>query len=241
MKGLFICATPIGNLDDATFRLINTLKAVDVVAAEDTRRTKVLLSHYGIEKQTMSYHKFSTEERKNEILAIIEQGRSVALLSDAGTPAVSDPGFELINAAIENGIPVTFIPGPSAVLSAAVLSGIDCSRYVFEGFLPREGKMRRRILRGLSAEGRAMIFFESPHRLLKSLKDILEIFGDRKICVAREMTKVHEEYFRGKVSEAIASFSSRKVLGEITMVVEGGQEHRPQNTDHATQGRCLTS
>ena len=214
---LFVCATPIGNLEDASPRLLRILKEADVIAAEDTRHTAKLLLHFGITTPLTSYHKFSGRGKEDSIVSRILNGQNVALVSDAGMPGISDPGAALVKNAIAEGITISVIPGPSAIISALAVSGMNTDRFVFEGFLPREGKMRRRLLRELAEEKRTMVFYESPHRLLKALKDILAIFGDRDICVAREMTKIYEEFFRGKVSAAIESFSSREILGEITI------------------------
>lgn len=220
MCGLYVCSTPIGNLKDVSLRLLDTLKNCDVIAAEDTRQTKKLLERYEINKKLISYHEHNVKQKTLQIIKEIQSGKNVALVSDAGTPGISDPGYELIKEAIKNNIQVIPIPGPNAVITALTVSGINSNRFIFEGFLPREGKMRRRILRKLADEDRTIVFYESPHRLKKTLDDILAIFGDRNICIARELTKIHEEVFRGKVSSAIEHFS-KEVLGEITIVVEG--------------------
>lgn len=217
---LYVCATPIGNLSDASQRLIDTLKSADLIAAEDTRQTKKLLERFEIATRTTSYHEHNIKHKTPQIISELLEGKDIALVSDAGMPGISDPGEELIREAIIKGIKIIPIPGPSAVITALAVSGLPTSRFVFEGFLPREGKQRRRILRKLTEEGRTIVFYESPHRLIKSLKDILEIFGNRKICVAREITKIHEEFFRGTVSEAISRFE-KEVLGEITLIIEG--------------------
>ena len=223
---LWICPTPIGNLEDLTFRALRVLREVAVIAAEDTRRTRKLLSHYGIGTPLLSYHTHNQRVREKELLARLGRGEDVALVSDAGTPGISDPGAALIQQALARGIPVVALPGPSAVLTALVISGLDISRFVFEGFLP--AKHRRRALKKLVQEKRTIVFFEAPHRLLATLKDIKEVLGDRPIVVARELTKVHEEVFRGLVSGAIEHFRSPK--GEITIVLAGqgtGREKAP--------------
>lgn len=218
---LYVCATPIGNLGDTSQRLIDTLKSVDLIAAEDTRQTKKLLDRFEISKPSTSYHKFNIKEKTSYIVRELLSGKNIALVSDAGMPGISDPGEELIKEAIAHGIQVVPIPGPSAIITALAVSGLDTGRFVFEGFLPHEGKARRRILRKIVNEERTLVFYESPHRLLKSMKDMLSIFGDRKVCVAREVTKIHEEFFRGAASKALEHFSSKEVLGEITLIVEG--------------------
>jgi len=216
---LFVVATPIGNLKDITFRAIETLKASDLIAAEDTRQTKILLDNYGINVPCTSYHKFNLAQKTKSIISQLTQGKTVSLVSDAGTPGISDPGEELIKQAIDSGIEVVPIPGASAALTALSVSGFSTKRFVFEGFLPHEGKSRRRVLRKLVEEDRTMVFYESPHRLIKSLNDMLSILGDRKLCIARELTKKFEETFRGTVKEAIFHFSSKEILGELTIVL----------------------
>ncbi len=222
MGTLYVCATPIGNLSDVSQRLVDTLKSADLIAAEDTRQTKKLLERFAISAKTVSYHEHNIKQKTGSLVLELLSGKNIALVSDAGMPGISDPGEELIKEAVSKGIKIVPVPGPSAVITALAVSGLSTDRFVFEGFLPREGKQRRRILRKISEEERTMIFYESPHRLLKSLKDILEIFGDRKICVAREISKIHEEFFRGTVSEAISRFGT-EVLGEITLVIEGNR------------------
>ncbi|MCX5749636.1 MAG: 16S rRNA (cytidine(1402)-2'-O)-methyltransferase [Candidatus Saganbacteria bacterium] len=221
MASLFVCATPIGNLEDSSLRLIRTLKEADLIAAEDTRQTKKLLEHFEIRTKTTSYHKFNIKEKSKYLIGQLLDGKNVALVSDAGMPGISDPGEELIKEAIDNNIQVVVIPGPSAIINALAGSGLSTKRFVFEGFLPSEGKGRRRILRKLVDEERTVIIYESPHRLLKTLKDIKDILGDRNICIARELTKKFEEIFRGTVEEATEHFSSKEILGEITIVIAG--------------------
>lgn len=220
MGKLYVCATPIGNLSDVSQRLIDTLRDADIIAAEDTRQTKKLLERFDISTGTTSYHEHNIKQKTAQLIAELLAGRNIALVSDAGMPGISDPGEELIREAVLKGINVIPVPGPSAVITALAVSGLPTGRFVFEGFLPREGKQRRRILRKLADEERTMVFYESPHRLLKSLKDILGILGDRDLCIAREITKVHEELFRGKVSEAVLRYE-KEALGEITIVLHG--------------------
>lgn len=218
---LYVCATPIGNLSDVSQRLIDKLKSADLIAAEDTRQTKKLLERYEVTAKMTSYHEHNIKQKTSQIIDEILEGKNVALVSDAGMPGISDPGEELIKEAVAKGVKIVPIPGPSAVVTALAVSGLSTSRFVFEGFLPREGKQRRRILRKLADETRTIVFYESPHRLAKALMDLLEIFGNRDVCIAREVTKVHEEFFRGTVASAIERFSGKEVLGEITLVIGG--------------------
>lgn len=224
MEGkLYICPTPIGNLEDITIRTLNVLKEVDLIAAEDTRTSLKLLNHYGIKKALTSYHKFNIKEKSQELINKIKEGKNIALISDAGMPGISDPGEELIRLAIEEDIEVIALPGPTASITALVVSGLKSEKFVFEGFLSSKKSERRKELESLKEEERTLIFYESPHRLLKTLDDILNIFGNRNIVIARELTKFYEEIFRASVEEAIESFSKRSIKGEIVIVLEGGQ------------------
>ncbi|RJX22529.1 MAG: 16S rRNA (cytidine(1402)-2'-O)-methyltransferase [Ammonifex sp.] len=216
---LWVCPTPIGNLEDLTLRALRILREVQVIAAEDTRHTRKLLTRYGVSKPLVSYHSHNQVERAGELLARLSRGEDVALVSDAGTPGISDPGAVLVREALARGLPVVVLPGPSAVLTALVVSGLSTSRFVFEGFLP--ARQRRRSLNKLVNEERTIIFFEAPHRLLATLRDVLAVLGDRPVAVARELTKAHEEVFRGKVSAAVEHFQEKPVKGEITIVLAG--------------------
>ncbi|HHV78602.1 MAG TPA: 16S rRNA (cytidine(1402)-2'-O)-methyltransferase [Firmicutes bacterium] len=216
---LFVCATPIGNLDDVSQRLLQTLAQCDIVAAEDTRRTIKLLNHFGIKKPLVSCWQHREREASQKLLESLQQGSSVALVSDAGTPVISDPGQKLIALALANGIRVVHIPGPSAVIAALVLSGFPADKFVFEGFLPRKRADRRKALRALAEERRTIVLFEAPHRLHDALRDIAAEMGDPQVAVARELTKVHEEVLRGKASEVLTSISGKAVKGEITIVI----------------------
>jgi len=207
-------------MSDASPRLVEILRSCDLIAAEDTRHTKKLLDRFEIKKPVTSYHEHNIRHKTAQLVSEMREGKNVALVSDAGMPGISDPGEELIKEAVLRGIKIVPIPGPSALLTALAVSGISSGRFVFEGFLPREGKQRRRLLRKLAEEDRTLVFYESPHRLQKSFNDILAVLGDRRICVAREMTKIHEEFFRGTVSEALEKYSG-EVLGEITIILEG--------------------
>lgn len=216
---LYLCGTPIGNLEDVTLRVLRLLAEVDLIAAEDTRHTRKLLNHYEIRTPLTSFHAHSQEKKVGQLLDRLHQGASVALVSDAGMPGISDPGVDLVARAIQDDIQVVPLPGPSAVLAALVVSGLRTDRFVFEGFLPRRG--RRRALEALRGERRTMVVFEAPMRLLATLNDILDVLGNRRITVARELTKHYEEVFRGTVQEAQLHFTTQPPRGEITLVLEG--------------------
>lgn len=218
---LFVCATPIGNLQDVTLRLLQTLADVDVVAAEDTRRTRKLLTHHGVHARLISYHQGNEVSRTPELMDRLRRGERVALVTDAGMPAVSDPGWRLIRAAIDEGVNVEVIPGPSAVLAALVASGLPTARFAFEGFLPRRAGDRGRRLASIAADDRTLVFFEAPDRLAGTLAHLAEAFGPRRAAVARELTKVHEEVLRATLPELAAEVASGEVRGEIAIVVEG--------------------
>ncbi|MCM8783841.1 MAG: 16S rRNA (cytidine(1402)-2'-O)-methyltransferase [Candidatus Omnitrophica bacterium] len=216
---LYIIATPIGNLKDITLRALEVLKSVDLIACEDTRRTKILTTHYGINKPLLSYYEYNKIRRGKELIKLLKEGKDIALISDAGTPGISDPGAGIIKLAIENNIPITFIPGPTAFVGALVLSGFPTDRFIFEGFLPAKVGARKKRLESLKEEKRTVIFYESPHRLLKTLQDIKEIWGDCQICVVRELTKKFEEVVRGKVSDLIICFQKNSPRGEFIIVL----------------------
>lgn len=223
MGTLYICATPIGNLEDVSIRLLKTLRKVDVIACEDTRRTAKLLQRYHIKNRLVSYHQHNLRAREELLISYLRAGQSVALVSDAGMPAISDPGQELVKRAIEEGFQVMVIPGPSALISALALSGMDTTRFVFEGFLPSRAGQRRETLSQLADETRTLVFYEAPHRLLQTLEDIRATCGERKVAVARELTKKYEEVVRGTVEEVKQYFSLHPPRGEFTLIVEGGQ------------------
>ena len=218
---LLVCATPIGNLEDVSLRLLRTLAGADIVAAEDTRRTRKLLTHHGVRAATVSYHDANEATRTPELLARLERGERVALVTDAGMPSVSDPGFHLVRACIDAGIPVEVVPGPSAVLTALVVSGLPTARFAFEGFLPRKAGEQRRRLEALAADDRTLVFFEAPGRVVGTLQAMLEVFGPRRAAVARELTKIHEEVMRGTLPELIARLESDDLIGEVALVVDG--------------------
>ena len=220
---LYIVATPIGNLEDITLRALRVLKEVDLIAAEDTRHTKTLLDHYGITKPLTSYHEHNEKTKAHALVGRLKRGQSIALVSDAGTPLLSDPGYRLVREAIKAAIPVVPLPGPSAMTALLSVSGLATERFVFEGFLPARRGERRERLGALQEEKRTMVFYEAPHRLKESLGDLLEILGDREAVMGREITKIHEEFLRGRLSEMRARVESEKPRGEITLAVGGSE------------------
>jgi len=220
---LYIVATPIGNLEDITLRALRVLKEVDLIAAEDTRHTKTLLDHYGITKPLTSYHEHNEKTKAHALVGRLKRGQSIALVSDAGTPVLSDPGYRLVREAIKAAIPVVPLPGPSAMTALLSVSGLATDRFVFEGFLPARRGERRGRLGALREEKRTMVFYEAPHRLKESLGDLLEILGDREAVMGREITKIHEEFLRGRLSEMRARVESEKPRGEITLAVGGSE------------------
>lgn len=221
-KGMFyIVSTPIGNREDITLRALRILKEVDLIAAEDTRHTGLLLRHFGIQTPLTSYFEGNESRKKEFILSKLRQGERVALVSDAGTPGISDPGFRLIQAAVENRIAVVPVPGPSAVIVALSVSGLPTDAFLFKGFLPHKSKKREDWLKQLESVRETLIFYESPHRLSQTLNDIFEILGDREMVLTRELTKLYEEVLRGKVSEIQTQIGERKLKGEITLVISG--------------------
>jgi 16S rRNA (cytidine1402-2'-O)-methyltransferase len=221
MGTLYICATPIGNLEDVSIRLLKTLRQVDIIACEDTRQTAKLLQRYRIKARTVSYHRFNLRSREAQLIEYLRSGQDVALVSDAGMPAISDPGTELVQKVIQEGMAVVVIPGPSALISALAISGLDTTRFVFEGFLPAKTGQRRERLASLVDEDRTIVFYESPHRLLDTLRDIEQVLGERRIAAARELTKKFEGVVRGTVLEVLEYFTANPPRGEFTLVLEG--------------------
>jgi len=232
MGTLYLIATPIGNREDISLRALRLLREVKLIAAEDTRHTGQLLAHFDIHTPLTSYFEHNKLAKLDEILAALDSGE-VALVSDAGTPGLSDPGYELVRAALDSGHAVTPVPGASALLAALVASGLPTDAFVYLGFLPRKDSDRQRLLASVSREPRTLIAFEAPHRLLASLTDIQTTLGDRSIAVARELTKLHEEIFRGLVSAAHAHFAQKEILGEITLVIAGADAHTEEKWDEA--------
>lgn len=221
---LYLVATPIGNLSDISARAIATLKNVDVIACEDTRHTQKLLNHLGIRVKTVSYHEHNEAERTKELIKFLSDGRSVAVVSDAGTPGINDPGSSIVQAAIESGIDVVPIPGPTAFVSAVIGSGLPTDTVLFAGFLPSKKSERRRRLEELRSVPATIAFFETPHRISASLVDCIDILGDRKAALARELTKLHEEFLRGTFSQLTSAISSAKPRGEFVLVIDRERE-----------------
>jgi len=228
---LYLVATPIGNLEDITYRAVRVLREVSVIACEDTRQTRKLLDRFEIQKPTVSYHEHNESERAEELTARMLAGDSIALVSDAGMPLVSDPGYRLVRAAIESGIEVQPIPGPSASLAALAASGLPTDAFHFGGFLPAKSSQRARLFESLAEEEATLIFYEAPHRLLETLDSIETALGPRRVVVARELTKIHEEFLRGTAAEIHAQLAARdSVKGEITILIAKADAPRPDDT-----------
>ncbi len=231
MSGLlYIVATPIGNLEDMTFRAVRILKEVDLIAAEDTRHSRKLLSHFGIPTPLTAYHDHNERLKSDHLLNQLREGKNLALITDAGTPCIADPGYRIVQAAVGAGIQVVPIPGPSAVMAALSAAGLPTDRFAFEGFLPpRQGKRRARLAE-LAAEERVMLFYEAPHRLAETLADMRAVLGDRQAVVARELTKIHEEFRHGSISELMERYAAAETRGEVVILVaptEGGDAPAP--------------
>jgi len=222
MSTLYLVATPIGNLEDITQRALRILREVPRIAAEDTRQTRRLLSHYEIDspKPLISFHEHSNAAKLDTLIATLEEG-DLALVSDAGTPGINDPGFALVRAALDAGHFVSPIPGPSAPVTALIASGLPSDAFLYLGYLPRKSGARKALLNEVATSPYSLIFLETPHRLVSALEDIITVFGEREICVAREMTKLHEEFFRGSTREALEHYQTQSPRGEITLVVAG--------------------
>ena len=218
---LYLCATPIGNLGDITYRCVETLKSVDLIAAEDTRRTLGLLNHLDIEKPLTSYFEHNKKEKGEYLISEMKKGKNIALVSDAGTPAISDPGEDLVKMCIEAEIDVVPVPGAVAGINALISSGFSTQRFTFEGFLTVNKRGRTEHLKSLSEEQRTMIFYEAPHKLLSTLRDMLAVLGDRRIALCREITKIHEEFVRTTISDAINKYEENPPRGEFVLVIEG--------------------
>lgn len=222
---LYLCATPIGNLGDVSARCLEIFNMVDLIAAEDTRRTVQLLNHFEISKPLTSYHEHNKHEKGGYIVSLLKNGKNVALVSDAGTPAISDPGEDLVKLCIENGIEVTSVPGPAALINALILSGLSTSRFAFEGFLSVNKRHRSEHLESVKGDTRTLIFYEAPHKLKNTLSDMQKVFGgDRKIALVRELTKIHEEVKRCTIVEAVEFYGENNPRGEYVIVIEGAKE-----------------
>jgi len=221
---LYLVATPIGNLEDITYRAVHVLRSVDLIAAEDTRKTKILLDHYNISKPMMSYYSYNEQARAPQLIEKLLSGQSVALVSDAGTPGISDPAFHIVQQALANGVSIIPIPGPTAFISALIASGLSTDRFVFEGFLPQK-KGRKTKWESLKSESRTIIIYESPHRIIKTLTDIQTYLGSRNVVVARELTKKFEEIVRGSVHSVLTELSKKSPKGEYVVIIGGAPKY----------------
>ncbi|MCB8924498.1 MAG: 16S rRNA (cytidine(1402)-2'-O)-methyltransferase [Ardenticatenaceae bacterium] len=218
---LYLVATPIGNLGDITLRALETLRQVDVVASEDTRKTGLLLKHFEISKPQLSFHEHNEAKAGNKIISLLQEGKSVAVVTDAGTPGISDPGYSVVQRAVAENLPVTMIPGPTALIMALVLSGLPAHAFTFRGFPPRKSGKRQRFLAVDAESPHTLIFYESPYRLKPFLEDALEVYGDRETAVCNELTKLYESVHRGRLSELIAHFAEEEPRGEYVVVISG--------------------
>jgi len=223
---LYICGTPIGNLEDMTYRVVRVLSEVDLIAAEDTRQSVKLLNHFDIKTPLTSYYEHNKDVKGPQLIKLLQEGKDIALVTDAGMPGISDPGEDLIELCYENNVPVTVVPGPTAVVTALVLSGLNSRSYIFEGFLPRNKKQRAEVLERLVDESRTTVFYEAPHHLVDTLDSIYKTVGDRNIAVARELTKKHETVNRGAVGEVLEYFKENEPKGEFVLVLEGKDKEK---------------
>jgi 16S rRNA (cytidine1402-2'-O)-methyltransferase len=240
VKGiLYIVSTPIGNLEDITLRALKVLKEVDVIAAEDTRHSLKLLNHYGISKPLISYWGEREKVRSEEVLEKLLSGQSVALISDAGTPGISDPGAVLIKKTIDEGFSVVSIPGSSAIIAALSISGLLTEEFTFIGFLPSKKSQRQKVLKDLSLEPRTLVFYEAPHRILETISDIKKIFGERKTALVKEISKIHEEVLRGTISEILSLLEKTTIAGEYVIVLEGRTEEKKLSSDALSEVSAL--
>ena len=223
---IYVCGTPIGNLEDITLRAIKILKNVDLIAAEDTRRTSKLLNHFEIDTSMTSYHEHNEKQKAEKLISRLKENDDfeLALVSDAGVPGISDPGFELINRAVKAGIEIIPVPGPTALISALIVSGLPMGRFVFEGFIPREGQDRENRLNKIKKESRTIILYESPQRIITTLKDLQSSLGERQVAVIREISKVHEEKIYGTFSKVLSELKDKEIKGEIVIVVAGREK-----------------
>ena len=240
MGTLYVVGTPIGNLEDMTFRAVRILQSVDVIAAEDTRHTGKLLQHFQIKTPQLSYHEHNRNERLPQLLSQLGEGKAIALVTDAGMPGISDPGYELVKACIEEGIQVVPVPGATASITALAAAGLPTDRFVFEGFLPASGQERQKRLESLPSESRTFILYESPHRIRQTLQDLAECLGQyRPIVLAREITKLHEEFWRGTIRDAITHYTQHEPRGEFTLVVAGAELAMPALSEDALKAELM--
>lgn len=236
---LYICGTPIGNLEDITLRALKILKKVKLIAAEDTRHTKKLLNHYQINTKVTSYYEYNKIKKATYLVEMLKNSQDIALVSDAGMPGISDPGYVLVNLALKNNIKIIPIPGVSALITALVVSGLPTDKFVFEGFIPRKIKERKRYFKSIENEERTIIFYEAPHRLKRALKDMLDVWGERKIVIARELTKMYEEIIRGNLSQVLSEINTKEIKGEITLVVQGGIKKKGNDIIDFLKNECI--
>lgn len=218
---LYLCATPIGNLEDISYRILRTLKEVDLIACEDTRNSIRLLNHFEIKTPMTSYHEYNKIDKAHYLVSLLQEGKNIALITDAGTPAISDPGEALVRIARDAGIEITSLPGPCALITALTISGLPTRRFAFEAFLPSDKNERRRILSELQKETRTIIMYEAPHHLVKTLSELSDALGNRRISLCRELTKIHEEVFETTILDALSFYSSNDPRGEYVLVIEG--------------------
>jgi 16S rRNA (cytidine1402-2'-O)-methyltransferase len=234
---LFIVSTPIGNLEDITQRALRVLREVDLIACEDTRHTRKLLNHFNVDTKTISYHEHNERERAEELCRLLEDGKSVALVSDAGTPLISDPGFRIVNRAAERGIQIAPIPGATAFVTALSAAGLASDQILFAGFLPARAHARRAKLEELRANTATLIFYEAPHRIAAALRDAVDVLGDRQAVIARELTKLHEEFVRGRLSQLTDRFSQQAARGEMVLIIAGAQSDHEIRDSTTAAGR----
>ena len=228
---LYLVATPIGNMDDMSIRMVNTLKEVDVIAAEDTRNTGLLLKHFGIETRQISFHEHNAQEKIPVLLDLLKSGQNLAQVSDAGLPSISDPGHDLVKAAIAEDIAVVTVPGPSAGISALIASGLEPQPHIFYGFLPRKSGQQKEFFESKQSYPETQIFYESPHRVKATLENMLEVYGDRSVVLVRELTKIYEEYQRGRISELIDYLAENALKGECLLIVAGASLEKEDKAD----------
>jgi 16S rRNA (cytidine1402-2'-O)-methyltransferase len=226
---LYVVATPIGNLEDVTLRALRVLKEADLICAEDTRKTRILLNHYNIQTALTSYFEHNEKRKTPFIIEKLKSGKNIAIVSEAGTPAISDPGYRLITQALQHAISVIPIPGPSAVITAISISGLPLHRFAFEGFLPVKSGKKKNFLNKIREEERTLVFYESPHRIINTLRDLIEVMGDRNAVLCRELTKLHEEKIYGELSLILKNLEKRPIKGEITLLVEGKKSELPRS------------